>query len=275
MPGKNLLCGLIATAPLFFTPLWAKDIIFSAPPNETVATGKATYGPIAEYLSQVTGERVVYKHPDNWLTYIDKMQDDAYDLVFDGPHFVSWRIAKLGHTPLVKLPGNLDFVIIARRDNGMITEIKDLAGRRVCGHAPPNLATLTLQSQFSNPSRQPLILATRGWPNIYKGVLDKKCDGASIPTNIYDKKLSSGNTRGLTRVLFRSKPLPHQSFSASPRISPEIQQKITRALLAPEAKEKTAKLRGRFAGGKAFLPATTEEYRGLAYLLRDIWGFEQ
>jgi len=35
--------------------------------------------------------------------------------VFDGPHFVSWRMTKLQHVPLVKFPGNLEFVVAVRK----------------------------------------------------------------------------------------------------------------------------------------------------------------
>jgi ABC-type phosphate/phosphonate transport system substrate-binding protein len=253
-------------------PAWAGPFIFTSPPREGAEKGDESYAPIAEYLSKATGEQFVYEHPDNWLSYQDRMQKDAYDLVFDGPHFVSWRVEHLKHTPLVRLPGSLDFVVIARRDNEKITTFEDMGGRTVCGHAPPNLATLTLQAQFENPSRQPFIRVVRGFPAAYQGVIKKKCAGAVLPTGVY-KKLDTGETQGQTRILFHSKPLPHQAISASPRIPPELQARIREALLSPDADAATAKLRARFSGGKPFVAATTEEYVGYGYLLKDIWGF--
>lgn len=254
-------------------PLGAADIIFSAPPRESPADGQATYGPIAEYLSSRLNRKVVYRHSGDWLSYINNMQKDAYDLVFDGPHFVSYRMAKFGHTPLVKLPGALDFVVIARRDNTEVVQLADLAGRPVCGHAPPNLATLTLQAQFPNISRQPRIIETRGFKNAFLGVVNRRCEAAPIPTKVY-AKLDTGPNRGLTRILFKSKGLPHQAFSAGRRVTPEEQAAIRAALLAPEAAEPTKRLRARFAGGKALRPANPEEYAAHYRLLAYVWGFE-
>ncbi len=266
------LCTLLILASLA-GPAAAKDIVFSAPPRESAADGQATYGPIAEYLSGRLGRRVVYRHSRDWLSYIQHIQHDGYDLVFDGPHFVGYRMAKFGHVPLVRLPGSLDFVVIARRDNRQVVELKDLAGRPVCGHAPPNLATLTLQAQFPNLSRQPRILETRGFKNAFLGVIKRRCDAAPIPTRVY-AKLDRGANGGQTRILYQSAPLPHQAFTAGRRVTPEEQEKIAAALLAPEAATPTERLRARFAGGKALLPARAEDYRGLYRLLRFVWGFE-
>lgn len=274
MPKKTFITALLAVAALLCQGARAADIIFAAPPRETAKVGEATYGPIADYLSKSIGIHVIYRHPPDWPTYIERMQHDAYDLVFDGPHFVSWRIAKRGHVPLVKLPGSLDFVVITRRDNPAVTELSDLAGRAICGHAPPNLATLTLQAQFPNPTRQPMIIATEGFLNAFKGVIEKHCDGAVLPSKIY-ARLDQGKYEGATRVLFKSRPVPQQAFTASRRIPPEIRQKIIQALLAPDARKPTAKLRQRFAGGQSFLAATAADYQGLDALLKGIWGFNR
>jgi len=251
----------------------ARDIIFSAPPRESAEDGKATYGPIAEYLSKATGQTVRYEHSKNWLHYMSKLQEDYYDLVFDGPHFISWRMARFGHMPLVRIPGSLDFVVLVRADNANVAQLSDLAGRSACGHAPPNLATLTFQAQFPNPSRQPYLIELKGFPNIYQAVLDGKCEAGVVPSKVY-AKLNKDNKGAQSRVIFQSKPLPNQGFSASTRVPPDLQAKIVAALLAPEAEQPTAKLRARFAGGKAFIAATREEFEGLGYLLKDMWGFE-
>jgi len=231
------------------------------------------YGAIASYLSAAIGHRVIYKHPTNWLVYIDNMQHDVYDLVFDGPHFVSYRMARYKHVPLVKLPGQLDFVVISRKDDGQITELRDLAGRPVCAHASPSLATLTLQAQFDNPTRQPRIIETRGFENAYLGVLNKTCSAAPIPSEVY-KKFKKEDARKRTRILYKSKPLPHQAFSAGSRLSPALRAKITAALLDQKGNQATAKLRKHFANGKALTKADPKPYQGLAYLLKYVWGFE-
>lgn len=251
----------------------AEPFVFTSPPREVAKKGKEDFGPIAEFLTKTTGKEFVYEHPGNWLSYMKDMQTGKYDLIFDGPHFVSWRVAKLNHAPLVRLPGGLDFVVITNKNSKKVEKLEDLAGRYVCGHAPPNLATMTMQAQFTNPNRQPQIRVVRGFPNAYKGLLAGSCDGAVIPAKVYNK-LNKEDPQKSTRILFHSKPLPNQAFSADPRITPELQNKIRQALLSPEGVKATANLRTRFVGGKELLPTDRNEYQGFGYLLQEIWGFQ-
>lgn len=251
----------------------ADEFIFTAPPREKPAQGMELYGPIADFLSAHTGHTFKYKHPDNWLSYMKGMRMGEYDLVFDGPHFVSWRVAALQHTPLVRLPGKLQFVVIARKDNAKVTKLQDLAGKPICGHAPPNLATLTMQDQFQNPARQPRVEVIRGFKNVYDAMVAGKCDAAVIPAKVYNK-LNKKDEQKQTQVLYQSVGLPHQAISAATSIPVAVQQELQAALLSPEGINATAKLRKRFAGGKEMIATDKAEYEGYGFLLQDFWGFE-
>ena len=251
----------------------ADGFVFTAPPREKPAAGDLLYGPIADFLTETTNHTFTYKHPDNWLSYMKGMRMGEYDVAFDGPHFVSWRVAAVEHTPLVRLPGKLEFVVISRKDNGDINELRDLAGRPICGHAPPNLATLTMLDQFQNPARQPRVEVVRGFKNVYKAMVANKCDAAVIPAKIY-KKLNKKDEQKLTRVLFHSTGLPHQAISVASAIPADVQQEIQAALLSPAGIAATEKLRKRFAGGKEMIITDKAEYEGYGFLLSDYWGFE-
>lgn len=239
------------------------DYVFSAPPRGSYAEEVAAYQPITEYLSRVTGKRFVYKYSDNWLSYSKDMTNGAFDLVFDGPAFNGWRVEKMSHTPLVKLPEDFVFVVITRKDNTQITELKHLAGRKICAHAPPNLGTLTLLSQFDNPARQPVIHQVMGWDNNYKAMIEGQCVATVVPIKNFEK-----NDKGIAKVVYRHRAMPNQALSAGPRIPPEMRSKIQQALLSEEGKAATAKLRSVYAG-KDFVTARAEEYAGLGQLLKD------
>ena len=176
---------LLLTAVLGASTPAAAELVLAAPPRESEAKGAESYDAIANFLSTVIGEKVTYSNPTNWLTYQSNMRKGVYDIVFDGPSFVAWRMAKLQHVPIVKLPGKLSFVVIVKTGEARIKTLSDLAGRTVCGLAPPNLATLTLQYEFSNPSRQPLILGTKSFKDAYEGVISGRCVAAVIHAKIY------------------------------------------------------------------------------------------
>lgn len=246
------------------------ELILSSAPRDTREIEETIYKPIADLLSKAAGEKVTFHYGDNYLVYQSEMRKGNYDIVLDGPQFVSWRMAKLSHVPLVKFPGNLAFVAIAMNNQDKIKNLKDLAGRTVCAFPPPNLATLTVLYEFDNPSRQPLVVEVQNFADAYKGVKSGKCAGGILQVKLHqdlDKEAKA------TKVLFTSKPLPNQAFSAGPRVTTEKRERIVQALLSPEGAAATQKLRDVFKI-QALLPASTEEYQGLGKLLRDVWGFE-
>jgi ABC-type phosphate/phosphonate transport system substrate-binding protein len=255
------------------TALAADTYIFSAPPRGPAIKESKVYDPIADYLSAITGKKIVYKHPGNWLTYQGDMQKGKFDFVFDGPHFVSWRMAQHQHEAIAKLPGKLAFVVVVKKDNEKITSIKQLAGHTVCGLAPPNLATLTMYSQFDNPLRQPLVIEVKsfkqGFEQMMKG---NKCMAAVMRDKFLNKMDKDGEK---TKIIWSSQGVANQAFSIGPRFTAEEKDKIRSALLAPEATEKMSAFMDRFNKKKRKLqPASSSEYNSLYVLLKDVWGFE-
>ncbi len=244
-------------------------ITLSAPPRDNEQEGRMRFEPVAKYLSEVLGKKVVYKYPGSWGVYQGAMQKGAYDIVFDGPHFNGWRMEKLDHSILVKAPGDFTQVVFVRK-NSPATDMKQLTGRKICAHAPPNLGTLVMQDAFDNPARQPAIVVVHGYNHIYKALLDGKCDAAVVPRKHLEK---FDRERGAMRIVYRSKPMPNQAFSAGPRITAEDRARIAAALLAPEAAAPTAKMREAYTGGKNFVPAGNAEYAGLGEYLRNEWGY--
>lgn len=244
-------------------------LVFTAPPRETAEAGKQIYQPVADYLSQAIGKKVKYQHPGTWGVYRTEMLKGGYDIVFDGPHFNSYRMEKLSHNVLAKIPERHEFAVIVRKDKNTFQNLQQMAGRSFCAHAPPNLGTLVLLSQFDNPSRQPVILSTNGWDNIYNGVISGKCTGGVLPM----ANLKKFDQAGLAHIVFKTPAMPNQAFSAGPRVSLEDQAKIARALAAPEAAAPTEKLRAAYKVGNSFALASNQEYRGLAEYLRSEWGY--
>ena len=259
-----------ATPPINFASVTAEPLILAAPPRDSAEEGKRRFGPVANYLSEVLGRPVVYRHPATWGGYQADMQRGAYDIVFDGPHFNGWRVARLGHNVLVKLPGEFVYTAVVRKDNTAITQLKQLAGRKICTHAPPNLGTMIMFREFDNPARQPVVIKTDGYDNIYQALLDGKCDGAMLPLKHVQKHDPNGER---VRIVFKNQPLPQQAVSAGPRLSAAEQAKVAEALLSPAAAIPLASVREAYGLGKGFVAAKNDEYAGLGEYLKDIWGY--
>lgn len=267
---RSILIIAVAAAALLSTVTAQADLTMSAPPREGAGQAADDYTPLADYLAKLLGEKVNFRYADNWLTYQTEMQKGRYDIAFDGPHFVSWRIAKLNHTPIVKLPGALSFVVVVKKDQAGINSLKDLAGRAVCAHAPPNLSTLVTQYEFDNPVRQPHLVEIQGFKMAYDGMMSGKCVAAVLQTKLWEDYDKGGT---VTKAVFKSKPLPNQALTLGPRIPADKRQKIAEALLnSAEGKAATQKMRDRFKG-QDFVAAKPEEYQYINILLKDVWGF--
>lgn len=246
------------------------DLLLTTAPRDTQAKEEEIFAPIAELLTKAIGQKVTFRYGENYVIYQGEMRKGSYDIVFDGPQFVGWRMAKLNHVPVAKFPGNLSFVLIARKDNDKVKEAKDLAGRTVCAFPPPNLATVSILSLFDNPVRQPKIVEVQSFPDAYKNVVSGRCNAGILQAKLYsdlDKDAKAA------KVLYTSPQYPNQAFSVGPRVPAPAVEKATKALLSPEGLAATEKLRAVFKAPK-LMPAVADEYKGLGKMLKDVWGFE-
>ena len=259
----------IVVLPLFLTAGFLvqnsvlADLILSAPPRESVEAGKKLYEPLAESLSQLTGEKVIYQHPENWHNYQKRLQNDEFDIVFDGPHFAAWRMSSLKAKPLVRLPGNLRFVLVVMEEDRKITELKHLVGKTVCTLPSPNLGALTLYSMFPNPVLQPEFRqVSGGFKQVTKKLLAGECRGAILRSSFFYKKLPD-NERDSILVIKESAPIINQGITVSTRVGQESQSKMLKALTTSKGKQAMRPILDRFSTeANTFIPARDEEYVG-------------
>jgi len=248
------------------------DLILTAPPREKPEAGAKLYGPLAAHLSKLLDRNVKYVHPGNWLSYQREMRADRYDIVFDGPHFASWRMVHLGHDALVKLPGSLQFYLVTNKNETEIRSTDDLVGQKICGIAPPNLSTLSIIATFNNPVRQPVVKAVRGgMPAVVKAFSEGHCRAAVVRNTFYSKKLTN-EQRAKMQIIYQVNPLPNQSITASKRVTEREKMLITRSLTNGDGVIASEPILKRFGGkkAKAFMLAKANEFNGINGLLEGV-----
>ena len=249
----------------FFSASVQAEYVFTAPPRESLEKGIKVYKPISDFLTRVTGERFTYFHPETWTEYSNKMHAENFDLVFDGPHFVDWRVNNIGHNVMLKLPKIGRWSLIKRNDDNSITTMNDMVGKKACAPGSPNFGMLNMMSHFPDPQKQPIHVKVKGWNNVFNGVKSGKCDIGVLPHtnhNIFDKN------REFTKSIHKHLPYPNQGFTHGPRISYTLAEKIKAALLTDEGQEALFNLRKRYTGGKKLVSAENEEYDGVRIVLK-------
>ena len=238
-----------------------KEWILTAAPTESAAEQQALYAPIAAHLSEVLGNKVVFRPAANWLVYSKDMAAGRYDLAFDDPHLGAWRAQRLGHTPLLRTSAGVGFALVAAQDAN-IRGTAELVGRTVCTLPEPSLATMHLMQQFKNPARQPYVIEQSTWDAVAAAFSEGKCVGAMLPA------ARLGRLKG-ARVVYRAPEFPGMTLSAGTRIDAATQMKAAQALVRDSGGLKaTQALRERLQLGE-FTFANMQEYAGLSALLKD------
>jgi ABC-type phosphate/phosphonate transport system substrate-binding protein len=250
------------------------DLVFSAPPRENAKTGEKLYGPIAIKLSQLLGEHVHYEYPKDWLTYSRRMRDGDFDIIFDGPQFASWRMSHIDHVPLVRIQGDLRFVVVVGKDSGLVA-LKDLAAKKICALASPNLGTIAVLHEFDNPVQQPILVEARGgMKGIYKRLNEGQCDAAILRVSFFKRK-SSKEANNPYQVIWSSSDMPNQAITASRKIPLQSREQIISALSSDSGAVSALPLFKRFSNQSThFIPARENEFKGLNDMLEGVvWGW--
>lgn len=249
-----------------------ESYVFSAPPAENRTDSNKIYQPLARFMSEVSGKNIVFKYSGNWVNYIRDMQNDSYDFVIDAPHFVSWRIEKIEHRPIISLSRELSYVVVVP-DNARIRTLQQLQGKAVCSSNIPNIDALTILDQFASIWSQPSIRGVKGKSNIFQQMIDSQCSAAILPEKLY-AALSVSGIFPATRILFKSYALPHYALSVSPRVNTDLADVITEALLSEDADDAFFEINQEFGlQHSSRIPVDGDIYRGYAYLLSEYWGF--
>jgi ABC-type phosphate/phosphonate transport system substrate-binding protein len=249
------------------------DLVFSAPPRESAEESRKLYEPLVTELSKILGEKVMFHAPESWAAYSREMQNGDYDLVFDGPHFVAWRMAYKVHVPLVRLEGSLVYTVLGKQD-GPAT-LGDLRARKVCCMTSPNLTAVVLLNQFNSYSAPELYAPRGGMKGSFQAFEEGKCDAVALPSYFFTQVLPREKTANL-RTLFTSKPLPNLTLTAGPKVSQKMHESIVKTLTDPKTQEQLKGLLGKLAGkgeGK-LIAADPTEFAGHEKMLEGVvWGW--
>ncbi len=267
----QIVCCITGFAAVMFPA--SADLLLSAPPRESAEESALIYGPIAELLSKRTGEPVVYSHAVNWIEYSNSMRNGVYDIVFDGPHFVAWRMKHLGHVPVVKLPGSLVFLLLVRAYDYKVAKLQDLKSSTICSLPPPNLGAMSVLAQFSNPVIQPTLAESLDPSQVMEGLKNGTCRGAVLPERVY-KKMGE-DARKKLKVMYTSPEYPDQTITVSPKVSEKAREVIAASLAAPGGVPEAARLLAAYTKQAThFEVANSSEFVGLEDLLEgELWGW--
>jgi len=247
----------------------SRPYVFVAAPRETEAQGMRVYGPIAAFLTEVLGHKVVYEHPNGWLTYELWIWEDHADIYFDGPQFMAWRMIHLDQTIGPRVPQPQDWRLYTWKGSP-VTNLQEAAnGASLCAPPVPNFGTLWVTSLFRNPSRQPFIRNTSGWTPIFKAVRNHSCT-LGIGPKLTIESLDPHHQ--LVTILKKGPAYPNQGFTVSAKLPLSVRTTIVHALLSPAGEKAMMPLRKRYSHGLPLVDGHPADYKDVDQGLDAQWG---
>jgi ABC-type phosphate/phosphonate transport system substrate-binding protein len=262
------LC-LVGLFVLFIPANVTAALVFSTPPRSDLGDNDRGLQSLVSYLEEVLGEPVIFDRPTSWQDYTRKMRSGKYDIVFDAPHFSSWRIKHIDHEPVVRVPGTLGYKLVVNRISETLNSIGDLVRVKICAPQSPNLSTMTVYSMFTNPVNMPQIKEIKGGSKaVYTALRNGKCGAAVIPNDDFMRIVPSEKRE--VRVVAESDPVPAYTITISPRLL-EKKMLMTRMLVSAQGIRATAGVM--LSLGKrdqSLIPVDKRDYQDLDQLLSDV-----
>jgi len=256
--------------------LWAAPnahaLMFVAQPQETLETGEQIFQPIAQLLSEKTGQSWEYRHPDNQLNYVDMIVEDRAELYLGDPHFVGYQMEANKQRVLAQVPEQ-EWVLVAPQSStgkllGTSASSFSCTEAPTCALPPPDLGMLlfsNLEVFANNPLRHPMLVSVDDASNVVAGVMSERCycgvTRRALLQNLPEAESTQLAVRELQTTL-------GAAFTVSERVSPALAEQIQAALLSPEGSEATRAMRERLYGGAGLVqPNAPERYLGSSGLL--------
>ncbi len=230
------------------------------PPKAT----KAAYTPLMNYLGKKTGHKFELVTSPNFLSYWQEMKKGKYHMILDAAHLADYRAQKMGYKVLAKVLDVVSFTLVTGEDV-FAFEPEELVGKRIASLASPSRGALTLDEFFKNPIRQPILVEVTNAQDAVQKVLDKKADGAIIPTPLL------GGFPDLNVVATQDQ-WPHMAISVSQDIPADAATSIQTALIEAANDPQGQKMLEavNFPG---FEKADATVYAGYSDILKGFWGF--
>ena len=249
-------------------------LVFTYTPVEDPAVYKDAFADFQEYLSNVTGKRVIYYTVQSNAAEVEAMRSGKLHIAGFSTGPTGFAVNLAGYVPIA-VKGYPDgfqgynLVVVTKKDSP-IKEMKDLKGKKVAHtSASSNSGNLAPRALFPElglvPDQDYTVVYSGKHDQSILGVVHGDYDAAPVASDVYDRMIEAGRVdKDALRVIWRSPKFPTSSFGISSQLCPELAQKIIGAFMTYRFPKS---MQDSFKGADSFYPIT---YKVDWKVIRDI-----
>lgn len=217
-----------------FTTLLHADIVMGIVPQQSPLKLLKVWKPIAKYLSEQTGEKVIFKTEKSISKFEEVLYKGGYDFAYMNPyHFIVANKVQ-GYVAKVRASKNIKGILVKKKGTDM-ENIIDKNSRILFPSPNAFAATLLIKYELIKKYNVDLgILNTARYVNshdsVYKGVSRGIGDvGGGIERTF--KSLNDNDTKNSLVIVHRTKEYPSHPFAFKSTMPKLLQNKLIDALL--------------------------------------------
>jgi phosphonate transport system substrate-binding protein len=228
------------------------------------------YSPIAADFEAKLARQVQLSSKARYETFAEELRKATYDIAFVQPFDYVDAHDKHGYLPLARRVGDLEGLIVVRRDSPL-TSIQDLKGRIVAN--PPadaavsQVTSMALWDAGIHPSTGVKRDYGRNHFTCLQSVLIGAADACGTAEQPF-RTLESGQTSTRFRILHKSARIPNVLFVVHKRVSKRDRDSLLKTILDWPKTEEGRKIleRGQFV---PYVAATDVDYNVVRDYIRD------
>jgi phosphonate transport system substrate-binding protein len=190
-----------------------------------------TWQPILDVIRISSGVHLQLETSPSIPEFEKKFEAGEFDFAYMNPYHLIVANEKEGYLPLVHDIGHKLAGIIVVRNDSPLSSVKELDGRTVAFPAPNALgASLMPRADFNkNLGIKVEELYVNSHNSVYLNVLLNQVDAGGGVQKTLERQ--PDNIRSQLRVLYKTKEVAPHPFVAHPRISKNVRNKVSAALL--------------------------------------------
>lgn len=210
------------------------------------------------------------KNTDFWHPYIQGLRQGRSGIYFTAPHFASWAIEHHQFKPLIKLVGDLQYVLLSRRSNITIFEVNDLARKRICASKAPNLDFILANTALAKSLNSPKIITQN---SVFTSLENnhKECDAFVISEHHFQQHASDKPYEFVR--LQQGKKHQNYTFLSSPDIDLSTRQKVSELILSPAIKTLLRPIYSNYSSKPILIKINDKDYsKSHSPFLEKLWS---